>query len=560
MIKNSERGITLISLVITVIVITILSVTTISAAGQLIRESQLNTFISELNIMQSEVNIWYDQVQRGEEESLSYGVAINSNSTIKEQADNIFSSSESGIRNQSGYRYFSEEYIKETLGIEGVSEDYYINVGERSIISAYGFKHTDDPAEYYYTINQIPNELYNVDYEEKGSSGFGFDVEILNNRDGQADLGITNIGYDGYIEKWDVEYKLEDDLEWKSSDSLEFPVFESGKYQFKIFKNDIVSNIVEKEIIIVNSFVAGPGGKDYVDPNGDVVWIPEGGTVSEKETEDSVEEGLVMIDTNTGNEWVWVEVPRTSTVYPTAGTMVTAFSTTDYTRMEADLNNYTSEYKGQKTGVYIYSDEYRASSGVFTNSTDYTNHKNAVLKSIYEKEGFWVSRYEVGNATVAGVANTPVSGYGATIYININKENSQTKAESMNLEGTTGSLMFGFQWDLILKFMEVRGSISVATLNDDSTTIGNYSGTNSNDTLSGIGTAGEVGNSEILNINDIAGNVWEWTLETCSGANIPAVIRGGDYSYDGSIIPASYRDDHRPAGANGALGFRSVLY
>ncbi len=300
--------------------------------------------------------------------------------------------------------------------------------------------------------------------------------------------------------------------------------------------------------------VAGAGGEEYTDPDGKTVLIPEGGKVSTEETEDSVNEGLVMVDTNkNNNEWVWVEVPQDS-----INSGVT--SSTDYTKIEENINSYTSEYKTPKYGNYTYSDEYRANSGVFTSEDTYNTQKNAVLKSIYEKEGFWVSRYEVGNATVAGVANTPVSGYGATIYININKENSQTKAESMNLEGTTGSLMFGFQWDLILKFMEIRGSIPVATLNNDSTTIGNYTGTASNDTLSGIGTAGEVGNSEILNINDIAGNVWEWTLETNSSTNFPAVNRGGDYDSNGSVHPASYSYNDYPTNTDGVIGFRSVLY
>ena len=48
------------------------------------------------------------------------------------------------------------------------------------------------------------------------------------------------------------------------------------------------------------------------------VTLPEGFAPTKIDGEDSIDDGLVITDGN-GNEYVWVEVPRTDTVYPNAG-------------------------------------------------------------------------------------------------------------------------------------------------------------------------------------------------------------------------------------------------
>ena len=46
------------------------------------------------------------------------------------------------------------------------------------------------------------------------------------------------------------------------------------------------------------------------------ITIPAETAVSQVEGENTLKDGLVIIDKN-GNEWVWIEVPRTVEVYPT---------------------------------------------------------------------------------------------------------------------------------------------------------------------------------------------------------------------------------------------------
>ena len=59
------------------------------------------------------------------------------------------------------------------------------------------------------------------------------------------------------------------------------------------------------------------------------------------------------------------------------------------------------------------------------------------------------------------------------------------------------------------------------------------------------------------NIYDMAGNVYEWTMESCNTSN--RAIRGGYYGDTGSYYPASYRPDV-PSFSLSSIGFRVALY
>ena len=60
----------------------------------------------------------------------------------------------------------------------------------------------------------------------------------------------------------------------------------------------------------------------------------------------TLDNGLTIQDaTENGNQYVWVEVPKTDTVYPNAGLNITEFTTDDYTNIENDLHTYTSTYR-----------------------------------------------------------------------------------------------------------------------------------------------------------------------------------------------------------------------
>ena len=313
----------------------------------------------------------------------------------------------------------------------------------------------------------------------------------------------------------------------------------------------------------------------------------------------NLDNGLVIQDAD-GNQYVWVEVPMTTTVYPTAGLNITNFNDDAYTKIENDLHTYTDTYRNGTD----YVDEYYADStnGWFSNANEYNAQKQKMLKSIYQNGGFWVARYEAGLnlVTISGEtsgtgsssgtgSNSDVSGTGTgsqeikvpqskpnlAPYTSVTRTQAKKLAEMVQYteNGTTytGSLMFGVQWDLVLAFMHNKGNVSDADLNSDSTSIGNYYNNQWNITntlakysldygktfqscpyqktanASVLLTTGASETFNKMNIYDIAGNVSEWTLEKASFSYYPCASRGGDCNDNGSSIPASYRYDNNTA-------------
>ena len=152
--------------------------------------------------------------------------------------------------------------------------------------------------------------------------------------------------------------------------------------------------------------------------------------------------------------------------------------------------------------------------------------------------------------------------------------------------------MFGIQWDLVLAYLESKG-VPEADLNDDSSSWGNYadnsfqvaegnkyaiynqstyqlrewnqvpsdyekpnSGTENLVLLS----TGAVEDNSKMNIYDLAGNVFEWTLEKSTDTGYPCAYRGGGCSNNGSNGPASYRGSISASNSYSFIGFRPALY
>ena len=293
------------------------------------------------------------------------------------------------------------------------------------------------------------------------------------------------------------------------------------------------------------------------------------------------------IQDSTGNQYVWVEVPKTSEVYPTAGLNITGFSNDEYAKIETDLHTYTNDYRDGTS----YKDEYYSDAVTGLTSAQYIELKQKMLKSVYQNGGFYVGKYETGiedAPKTSGSSSTaptemPVIKQNAYPYNNVTCSQAQTLASNMESGNYTSSLMFGVQWDLVLKYLETKGTAQ-ADLKTDSASIGNYydnlweiTNENSKYAPNGSGwTSGARGKKEsktgILlstgasetfskqGIYDLAGNVWEWTLEYTSDTSNPCASRGSSCSHHGGNSPARCRDGNSTGRYRYGVGFRVALY
>ena len=321
------------------------------------------------------------------------------------------------------------------------------------------------------------------------------------------------------------------------------------------------------------------GGSDTVTSNTKTTggtYLPKGFRQVSGTTLDN---GLTIQD-GSGNQYVWVEVPKTKEVYPTAGLEITEFTNDEYTAIETDLHTYTNDYR--KSG---WEDKYYSDAATGLTSAQYTELKQKMLKSVYQNGGFYIGKYETGIEDTARTSKTetPVIKQNAYPYTYITCSQAQTLASNMEHGDRTTSLLFGVQWDLTLKYLEKKG-VSQADLKTNSTSWGNYKDnawniTNANlkyaPNGSGWTNATEKSKTSIesillstgaddsfskMGIYDLAGNVFEWTLEYTSSTIFPCATRGGCYDNSGSNDPAGSRNDFRTANLYDTIGFRLALY
>ena len=200
------------------------------------------------------------------------------------------------------------------------------------------------------------------------------------------------------------------------------------------------------------------------------------------------------------------------------------------------------------------------------------------IKSIEKYGGFYIGRYETG-----GLSETAVVRKMET---DINNQTWYTMYEKMkeirgSNESVKTSMIWGSLWDETLQWLiDSKAKTSDGTeityelVGDDSTLWGNYilstfnyipEGATEPNPTSKHGAIGvfiiPTGSSEytkVNNIYDMAGNVFDWTLEVNS--TYGRVHRGGYYNTYGSLDPAADRDRNIPTYSNDYYGCRTLLY
>ena len=345
--------------------------------------------------------------------------------------------------------------------------------------------------------------------------------------------------------------------------------------------------------------------------------VPVNSTVIEADAN----KGIVIKDKN-DNEWVWIEVPKTTVFADLTIDTTNTLTEQNYTDIKNKLIAYATTYrKGSASQSCNWTDEWYAKDGntlvtagtsnltetqkALTNGCGltYDEYKAAyqkMLKSVYTYGGFWIGRYEAGiegtttettNARTdssaritIGTSPKAISQKDAVPYNWVYCSEAQALAKEMTPNSNyTSSLMFGIQWDLVCKYLEVKGGLSVADINSNSSSWGIYSNiarmissenakqstdygstwkviTGTKPASSVLLTAGASEETKKMNIYDFAGNENEWTLEKASRSNSPCASRGGGYGSTGSSNPASGRSYDGTTNAYNYIGFRPALY
>ena len=297
------------------------------------------------------------------------------------------------------------------------------------------------------------------------------------------------------------------------------------------------------------------------DGEGGVIPLPQGffyvgGTKSEGIviSDNSIDEGKGMshevAKTLQGNQFVWVPVEDDE----------------DFQRYKSyandgNLQELTNYHEPAQTG--------------FQYSTAQSEY-DAMRASVLQYNGFYVGRYEAGvdgeaRTSTSEITNEVVIKQGVNVYNYISWGNSLTDPTGGAVEvsksmysreknGVTSTLIYGVQWDAIMSWIEPRYKNQILDdgLYDEGSFVANSSGKGNYEGNVGPTTTGSKAEYAVKNIYDLAGNVWEWTME--SYRTTYSILRGGKYNNSGSERPASNRGTDGPYNIFDYSGFRISLY
>ena len=329
--------------------------------------------------------------------------------------------------------------------------------------------------------------------------------------------------------------------------------------------------------------------------DGVVVPVPKGYTASSVSTENKVSEGFVIYENTNGedkreevndsnkdiarttrNQFVWVPVANPSEMYGTDKNGKKWGKLYEFSSSGITARNWTEQGNVMSITATSGSGSYREPDVVTGNGTEYDavnsnlqqagldssatastfktqleTEFNNMIASVERYGGFYIGRYETGNLSQEKVVviknNTDIGNQ--TWYTMYKK----AKGIAVN-SNVTSSMIWGSQWDATLKWMYNSGNAEKKKYTYDSTGKGNYYDTNGNKTIA----TGSIETYAVNNIYDMAGNVWDWTIEANS---TPVRVNRGGYYYDyGGSYPASNRYNNYPTYSGGSNGFRVALY
>lgn len=233
---KNEKGITLTSLVIMIIVLIILaSIVTYSGIG-IIRYTNYNKAKAEMQTIQSNVNKWKEEYLNGNNDVLEYGDDLEDiSSEITQKVDDTFTNARIIEQTEKDkYKFFSEDYLKNDLGLNA-SFDYLVNIINRNVLLVGGVLYN---SKTYYTLEDFG--LINV--EENLPNSISFDLEQGDNTDVIiSDLKLLDSdSKESDISKFIVEYTKSNENDWKDI-TTNIVKFEDGeennkttKYKFSV--------------------------------------------------------------------------------------------------------------------------------------------------------------------------------------------------------------------------------------------------------------------------------------------------------------------------------------
>ena len=329
-------------------------------------------------------------------------------------------------------------------------------------------------------------------------------------------------------------------------------------------ENGEIVEILDETQIVNPNYIGNPNIKEVVKAKDDDIEVPiptdydyVAGTGST---------GLVVRDQK-DNEWVWIPVLNPSSMYEEGAVKTLCAGGVKTTRwgkgatLTAVPGAAGSNMREPDMSAYYDKDantEYMALAGVSNVNelaTEMVTEFSNMIDSVIKYNGFWVGRYELGysNGIVCkkGVPVLSASPVASTDETNPYYGSETTQrwyglyeaAQSFDTESAKSSMIWGCQWDAMVEFMGAEADDLSDIIQD---------GTNKHR------LTGQY-NDKVKNIVDARTGNFDWTL--AARPNKARAVRGGSYvtSYGGAASPSGGSFSYSLY-TNEYIGARASLY
>lgn len=247
---KDNKGITLITLIITIILMSILvSVATYSGINTY-KSMQVTKFVAQMQLIQAKV----DNIKNEKtiDELMLLGDSVDSSEQMS-SINSAFSNNEVTSDDTSLYRYFTKSKLLELFDIEEAYDDVMINFTTREVVSLNGVEYKGTK---YYTQYKLPNgqSIMNSNATTSRELAFALETSIdgLNCSLTINHISITNgtlsfaeTDSEGNKSNWQmITNYTEKDNEYTAN------ISKSGNYTFRLQDNTLKDKYLEKTIVI----------------------------------------------------------------------------------------------------------------------------------------------------------------------------------------------------------------------------------------------------------------------------------------------------------------------
>ena len=357
------------------------------------------------------------------------GDSISGYGVIKDDIEKIMG------KNKDDFKFYSNDLLQK-LGVEGTKQGFFVNIKQRKVISEKGLKYKN---KMYYTLDELPDGFYNVEYEDKNTESPQIgNIETMSLDANSWKFIVSDIKYGGYVNKGQVFYKKDGAENWEKTESDYFVVSEPGKYDVKVV--DVAGNESEIQKKETNPADSPECWEKIYNPEPSQWYSYGNSNVNEPKLKGNMTPiryiGVVAEGANTTNNWantitadgsMWVWIPRYAykiTYYTDSNYTTTTTNKTQYGKIDVAFVKYENGqnmFLNSTDSGEITSDPTEVGAGTekwLVHPAFINDSSNNFANGGWDRElsGIWVGKFEAtgtktkdsdGNVTEATISVMP---------------------------------------------------------------------------------------------------------------------------------------------------------